>query len=122
MDNIIQDIFEIFNLPDVQLVRLSGLTLREKKIDVNISPQSINRIIFQLKKRNAINFNFIIYCPFCKEIFYIISNDIKIKSTKICDTCSSTFYISSINSLNSIEDVENILNTFNNQMFNNIKK
>ena len=57
LDLILSDIVEIFNMEKVELVRLSGLTLREKKIDFNISGEFLNKIIAQLKKRNAINYN-----------------------------------------------------------------
>ena len=106
LDLILSDIVEIFNMEKVELVRLSGLTLREKKIDFNISGEFLNKIIAQLKKRNAINYNKIVYCPHFKEIFYLKK---EIKDTKICDTCKNIFSINSFNIINE-NQVDNIIN------------
>lgn len=106
MDNILQDIVEIFNNEQVELVRLSGLTIREKKKDGHINGSILNRIITQLKKRNAIHYSKIIYCPHCKEIFYLIKD---IEGDKICDTCTRKFNINSLNIINEI-NVDNIIN------------
>ena len=106
LDLILSDIVEIFNMEKVELVRLSGLTLTEKKIDFNISGEFWNKIIAQLKKRNAINYNKIVYCPHCKEIFYLKK---EIKDTKICDTCKNIFSINSFNIINE-NQVDNIIN------------
>lgn len=106
LDLILQDIVEIFNMEKVELVRLSGLTLREKKIDFNITGEVLNKIISQLKKRNAINYNKIIYCPHCKEIFYLKN---KVDGTKTCDTCKNIFNINSFNIINEFQ-VDSIIN------------
>jgi len=106
LDVVLQDIVEIFNLDKVELVRLSGLTLREKKIDVNLTGEVLNRIIAQLKRRNVINYTKIVYCPHCKEIFYLIKD---IDGIKKCDTCNRKFNINSFNIINEYE-VNNIIN------------
>lgn len=108
LDNILQDIVDIFNLENVELVRLSGLTLREKKVDINITPQYINQIIMILNKKNAIHYSKIVFCPHCKEIFYLIK-DVENNTDKICDTCKRKFNINSLVTLHSILDVENII-------------
>ena len=41
----------------------------------------------------------IVYCPHCKEIFYLKK---EIKDTKICDTCKNIFSINSFNIINEI--------------------
>lgn len=106
MDHIIEDIVNLFNLEGVKLIRLSGLTIREKKIDSNISPDILNRIINQLNKRNAIHFSKIVFCPHCKEIFYLLED---VNGTKTCDTCKSIFDVNSFTSISPYE-VNNIIN------------
>lgn len=115
LDDILKDIIEIFNLENVvELVRLSGLTLREKKIDYNITPQLLNKIIMHLNKREIIHYSKIVYCPHCKEIFYLIK-DIENNNDKICDTCGMKFNINTLNTLHTENDVDKVIdiNTLN---------
>jgi hypothetical protein len=105
LDEILRDIIEIFNLEEAKLVRLSGLTLREKRVFYDITPQLLVRIINKLKKENVIHFSKIIYCPHCKEVFYLIED---VNDEKVCDTCGRKFTVSSMNILNEYE-VEGIV-------------
>lgn len=90
MDNMIEDIIEIFKLDGVELVRLSGLVRRASNIaELNISPETLDNIIVKLKNNAIINFEYVTICPNCGEKSY----QIKPISTngKICDTCGVYF-------------------------------
>jgi hypothetical protein len=105
LDKILTDIIDIFNLKEAKLVRLSGLTLRERKMFYDITPQLLIRIINKLKKENVIHFSKIVYCPHCKEVFYLIED---VNGEKVCDTCGRKFNVSKLNTLNEYE-VEGIV-------------
>ena len=106
LDFILQDIVEIFNFPEVELVRLSGLLARQKKIDSNIPPEWLHVAIRKLKKENVIHYSVNCFCPHCKEIFYI-----KTPITKhTCDTCGITFDINILNIIND-NNISSIINS-----------
>ena len=92
MEEIISDIRSIFELEGVELVRLSGLLNRERKILEQLSPEILNNIIMKLKNGGVINYKFIINCPHCQEISYQIK-DIDITKPKLCDTCSVFYHL-----------------------------
>ena len=95
MDAIIEDIITIFTkVEGVELVRLSGMTLRARKISGknDIPPETIDSIIRKLNTHNILKFNYITKCPHCGEISYIVkSEEEALKKPKLCDSCN-TFY------------------------------
>lgn len=94
MDALIEDIIDIFKLDGVELVRLSGMTLRARKISEksDLPPEAVDSIIKKLKANSIINFDYITKCPHCGEISYVIiyKEDFNQKP-KLCDSCSA-FY------------------------------
>jgi predicted Zn-ribbon and HTH transcriptional regulator len=93
MDRMINDIIEIFTKVDgVQLVRLSGLTKREKRIStmINLTPEMVDLVVKKLKLSGVINYHYTMICPFCKEVSYqVIDQDIN--KPKLCDTCNTMY-------------------------------
>lgn len=93
MDMMIQDIIDIFTkVEGVQLVRLSGLLQRERKIcgDSNLPPDALHNILEKLKGNGIINYKYIMTCPHCQEISYqIVEQDIS--KPKLCDTCKALY-------------------------------
>jgi predicted Zn-ribbon and HTH transcriptional regulator len=88
IDIMIKDIIDIFHLEGVELVRVSGLVKRERKMaNMPDMPQYLmETIINKLKDSGIINYKFITICPHCNEISYQIK-DIDINKPKLCDTC-----------------------------------
>ncbi len=105
LDFILNDIVEIFNMPEVELVRLSGLFARQKKIDSNIPINWLHIAINKLKKEKVIDYTVCAFCPHCKEIFYFKNAVSKHK----CDTCGIEFNINILNLItnNNIQDIIN---------------
>lgn len=93
LDSMMKDIIDIFTLDGVELVRLSGLFLREQKISnyKSLSPDELDKIIHKLKRNKLINYQYILYCPHCQEISYQIKHLENPFSAKICDTCKSIY-------------------------------
>lgn len=95
METLIEDIIEIFTkIEGVNLVRLSGLTIRARKVSgkSDIPPQAIDNIIRKLYKNNIINILHITKCPHCGEISYVVKTDDPFNTKpKLCDTCSTLF-------------------------------
>ncbi|MFW6008205.1 MAG: hypothetical protein ACOCP8_02965 [archaeon] len=100
MDKIIEDIIDIFNLKGVELVRLSGLTNRERKLSglQDLSPKNIDNIIKKLKKGGVLNYEFIMVCPRCDEMSYQIKQR-DITKLKKCDTCGLDYKLIKDNTL-----------------------
>lgn len=95
MDTLIEDIIDIFTkLEGVELVRLSGMTLRARSITGNrqLTADVIDSIIRKLKANGIIRYHYIMNCPHCGEISYQVKliENFKTKP-KLCDSCSS-FY------------------------------
>lgn len=116
LDFILQDIVEIFNLPEVELVRLSGLLARQQRIDSNIPAEWLHIAIRKLKKEKAIYYSVNCFCPHCKEIFYIKTPVVK----HTCDTCGIEFDINVLNLItdNNIQPIiqsENLAVMLNNE-------
>lgn len=105
LDFILQDIVEIFNLQEVELVRLSGLLARQQRIEHEITPQWLHIAINKLKKENVINYSVSCFCPHCKEIFYIKTPIVQ----HTCDTCGIKFNINFLNLItnNNIDPIVN---------------
>ena len=95
MDAMISDIVDIFvNVEGVNLVRLSGMTNRARKISgrIDMPKETVNSVINKLKNSGIIKYSCTTICPHCGETSYIIkSEDGFLLKPKICDTCS-TFY------------------------------
>lgn len=95
MDKMIEDIVDIFNnVEGVHLVRLSGMTMRARKVSGknDIPPEAIDAIIRKLRAAGIIKFDYIVKCPHCGEISYtIIYNEDFKQKPKLCDSCSSLY-------------------------------
>jgi len=93
MDAMIEDIITIFTkVEGVELVRLSGLLLRERNIcgDQNLPPETLHNILEKLKGAGLINYKYIMSCPHCQEISYqIVEQDVS--KPKLCDTCKAIY-------------------------------
>ena len=107
MDNLINEIIEIFNLEGVTLVRLSGLFRHLYDIDTNILPEQIHLIIYKLNENNIINYKICCFCPHCHEIFYLKNDE---KNHK-CDTCQVSFDINQLNIIHE-KDISNLIEIF----------
>lgn len=94
MNNMIEDIIDIFNnVEGVQLVRLSGLSERCKRIanlDPDFPKEVIDRLVRKLKYAGIINYHYITNCPHCQETSYQVIEP-EISSIKLCDTCNSIY-------------------------------
>lgn len=89
MDEIINTIIDIFtNTPEVELVRLKGLTKFLNKTK-SISEKEVILIISKLNFANVIDFEYELQCPHCGETSYVIIP--QQGNLKMCDTCN-TFY------------------------------
>lgn len=89
MDNMINDIIDIFTkVEGVELVRLSGLTNRERKISntQDLKPEVVDNIVKKLKSSGVINYCYITICPCCNEKSYQIK-PLENNAVKSCDTC-----------------------------------
>lgn len=106
LDFILNDIVEIFNMPEVELVRLSGLLAREQRIDNNIPAEWLHVAIRKLNNEKVINYNVNAFCPHCKEIFYF--KNLVQKHT--CDTCGITFDVNVLNLITN-NNIEAIINS-----------
>lgn len=93
LDTMIRDIIDVFKLDGVELVRLSGLFLRERKISNyhDLKPDELDRIIHKLKDNKIIDYQYILYCPHCNEISYQIKKQENPYKAKICDTCGQIY-------------------------------
>ncbi len=93
MDQMINDVIDIFKSKEVELVRLSGLTNREARIaNIDINKEIMDNIIHKLKFAGVINYEYITICPHCGEVSYQIK---PIETNgKICDTCASYYFLS----------------------------
>lgn len=89
MDSVIGKIVEIFNMEEVELVRLNGLTNYINQHISNITTNDVKMIIQKLNQANVINYKYEIVCPQCKETSYIIIE--KTKGFKTCDTCKTIY-------------------------------
>jgi len=95
LDSMMRDIIDIFNTEGVELVRLSGLYVRERYISnyKDLQPDVLDDIVHKLKNANAIDYKYILYCPQCAEVSYIVKpKDENPYAMKTCDTCG-TMYI-----------------------------
>lgn len=93
MDLMINDIIEIFTkIEGVELVRLSGLTKRARKILKNdsLTPENIYNILEKLKTAGIINYKFITVCPHCEEISYQLF-EYDVSKPKFCDSCKGMY-------------------------------
>lgn len=107
MDAMIEDIIDIFKLEGVELVRLSGMTRRARRIakKSDIPFQAIDNIIRKLNNHNIIKFDYITKCPHCGEISYIIKyKEDFLQKPKLCDTCSTFFNLLENDTLEIIKD------------------
>ena len=94
LDSMMRDIIDIFNTDGVELVRLSGLYVREKYISnyKELLPEELDNIVHKLKNSNIIKYEYILYCPHCYEISYVVKpKDYNPFKAKICDTCNSVY-------------------------------
>ena len=95
MDEMMQDIIDIFTIVEgVELVRLSGMTNRAKKISgkQDMNAYAVDKIIRTLNANKVISYGCIIKCPHCGEISYVLNYSQEFHSKpKMCDTCN-TFY------------------------------
>ncbi len=94
VDIVIEDIIDIFsNIDGVELVRLSGLTNRAKKLSgIDFAKNDIEIILNKLKSNGIINYKYITICPHCEEKSYQIV-DIDISKPKICDSCKIIYQL-----------------------------
>jgi len=90
IDTMMTDIVTIFNMEGVELVRLSGLYTRENKF-TKIMPEELDKIIHKLKKASIIDYKYILYCPHCADVMYIIKPPTNPFSPKVCDTCKTIY-------------------------------
>lgn len=101
LDEMMKDIIDIFmTLEGVELVRLSGITRRSKKISGmdDLNEETLDKIIRKLKENNIIYYQFITHCPHCGETSYQIK-DYDITKPKLCDTCKTMFNLINSSSL-----------------------
>jgi len=93
IDSMMHDIVDIFNLEGVELVRLSGLFMRERQIsnDNNLTPEMLDKIVHKLKKAGIIHYEYILYCPHCYEITYQVKKQDNPYKAKRCDTCGQIY-------------------------------
>ena len=93
LDFMIKDFIDIFtSVEGVQLVRLSGLTKRAQKISGynDLSSSTVDGIVRKLKNSLIINYQYIMYCPYCKEVTYQIEvRDYHLP--KLCDSCNTIY-------------------------------
>lgn len=98
MDTLIEDIIDIFTkLEGVELVRLSGMTIRARNLTGkhDIPPQTIDSIIRKLNSHNVINYHYITKCPHCGEISYQVKlPEDNNRTLKMCDSCRSFYSLS----------------------------
>lgn len=89
LDEMIKDIIDIFtNVEGVELVRLTGLTRRCRSISGynDLGPDVVDNIVRKLKANAIINYQYIMYCPHCRELTYQVK-DRDYRTPKLCDTC-----------------------------------
>jgi len=93
LDSMMHDIVDIFNLEGVELVRLSGLFMRERQIsnDENLTPEMLDKIIHKLQKAGIIHYEYILYCPHCYEVTYQVKKQDNPYKAKRCDTCGQIY-------------------------------
>lgn len=93
LDSMMKDIVDIFNMEGVELVRLSGLFLRERNISNyhDLKPNELDDIIHKLQNAGVIHYQYILYCPHCSEIIYQVKKQINPFKAKRCDTCGQIF-------------------------------
>lgn len=94
LDSMMRDIIDIFHTDGVELVRLSGLYVREKYISnyKDLQPDELDNIVHKLKNAKAIDYKYILYCPSCAEVSYIVKpKDDNPYKAKQCDTCDSVY-------------------------------
>lgn len=94
MDAMLDDIVEIFTkVEGVELVRLSGMTNRARRISgkFDLPSQSLDNIIRKLYNAQIINFAYITKCPHCGETSYQIKGEVEKIKAKLCDTCQTLF-------------------------------
>jgi len=89
-----RDIIDIFNLEGVELVRLSGLFVRARRISnmQELMPEDVDKIVHKLKKNKIIKYEYILYCPQCKDVLYIVKYKTDNPySAFVCHTCNAIF-------------------------------
>lgn len=93
LDGMMRDIIDIFNLKGVELVRLSGLFLRERQISnyKGLQPDELDRIVRKLQKAGVIHYQYILYCPHCQEVTYQVKKQENPFKAKVCDTCGGIY-------------------------------
>lgn len=106
MDAMIQDIIDIFtNVEGVELVRLSGMASRARRISGknDIPDVAIDNIIRKLYVSNVIDIKYITKCPHCSEISYctVLKENWKEKP-RLCDTCSTMYVLLENSTLESL--------------------
>ena len=92
MENLIQDIISIFtNTDGVELVRLSGLTKRARRITdfTELPDDAVDSILHKLKDNGIISWEYITRCPYCNEKSYILK-PLGV-DMKICDSCKTIY-------------------------------
>ena len=92
MDKMLTDIVEIFSLEGVELVRLSGITSRAKRISGlnDLTESAVDNIIHKMRDVGVITWEYIMKCPHCGEISYqVTERDMTIP--KLCDTCGTIY-------------------------------
>lgn len=92
-DTMMKDIIDIFNTEGVELVRLSGLFLRERNISnyKDLQPEELDKIVKKLKNNKIIKYDYILYCPHCKDVTYQIKKRESLYTAKVCDTCNQIY-------------------------------
>ena len=93
LDSMMRDIISIFNLEGVELVRLSGLFLRERQIANynDLTPVQLDKIVRKLNKAGVIHYRYILYCPQCNDVTYQIAERKNPFEAKVCDTCGHIY-------------------------------
>lgn len=93
MEEMIEDIIDIFTKVDgVELVRLSGLTKRAKRITGfnDLSESVIDNILHKLRDVGVVTWEYRMLCPHCGEISYQVTARDSNKP-KLCDSCGTIY-------------------------------
>lgn len=93
MEAMLSDIVDIFkNIDGVELVRLSGLTKRAKRITgiSDINESIIDNILHKMRDAGVITWEYTMKCPHCGEISYQITER-DVNKPKLCDSCGTIY-------------------------------
>lgn len=93
MEEMLADIIDIFTkVEGVELVRLSGLTARAKRITGfnDLSESAIDNILHKIRDNGIITWEYEMKCPHCGEISYQITER-DANKPKLCDSCGTIY-------------------------------